>query len=337
MTAMPEFKYTVVRIGVHPRDTMEPERIELERVGARHVVAPYTDDPDEVLEAARHADGVIDRESPMPRRVIEALERCKVILRTGIGVDVVDVDAATELGIAVVNLPDLWIKEVANHAFALMLACNRRLLVLDRDIRGGRWEPITPSPVGSLHGETVGLVGLGNTGRVFARRAAAFEMDVIAADPYVPDAVFAEYGVERVGFDELLARSDYVSVHCPRTEETFHLFDEAAFRAMKSTAYLINTARGPIVEHAALVRALTEGWIEGAGLDVQEFEPPGPDDPLMKLDNVVLTPHTAYFSDPAISSVPVRCGQEVARVLTGRMPLNLVNPDVLSKLPLKSD
>ena len=334
---MHDYKYTVVRVGVHPRDSMDPERLELERVGARHVIVPYTDDPNEVIEATRGADGVIDRESPMPRRVLEALESCKVVLRTGIGVDVIDVEAATELGIAVVNLPDLWIKEVANHAFALLLACNRRLFVLDRDIRGGKWEPIIPSPVGSLHGETVGIVGLGNTGRMLARRAAAFEMTVIGTDPYVPDSVFAEYGVQSVGFDELLERSDYISVHCPRTEETFHLFDEDAFRAMKPTAYLINTARGPIVEHAALVEALTAGWIEGAGLDVQEFEPPDLNGPLMKLDNVVLTPHTAYFSDPAISAVPVRCGQEVARVLNGRMPLNLVNPDVLGKLPLSAD
>ena len=331
---MPDYKYTVIRVGLHARDALEPERLELERVGARHVVVPSVDTPEEMIEHTRGADGVIDTESPMPRIVLEALERCKVVLRTGIGVDVVDVDAATELGIAVVNLPDLWIKEVANHAMALLLACNRKLLSFDRDIRSGKWEPMIPWPVGSLHGETLGIVGLGNIGRMLARRAAAFEMTVIATDPYVPESVFAEYGVESVVFADLLERSDYVSVHCPRTDETFHLFAEDAFRAMKPTAYLINTARGPIVEHAALVRALTEGWIAGAGLDVQELEPPEANDPLLQLGNVVLTPHAAYFSDPAIAAVPERCGQEIARVLTGRMPLNLVNPEVLDKLPL---
>lgn len=334
---MTNYKYTVVRVGVHPRDSMEGERSELERIGARHLVVPYTDIPEQVIKDTKNADGIINRESPMPRKVLESLERCKVVLRTGIGVDVVDVEAATELGIAVVNLPDLWIKEVANHAFALMLACNRRILTLDRDIRKGNWEPITPSPVGSLHGETLGIVGFGNTGRMLAKRALGFEMSVVATDPYVPSSVFAEYGVEVTEFEDLLSRSDYISIHCPRTELTFHMFNEPVFKAMKPTAYIINTARGPIVDHVALIKALTKDWIQGAGLDVQEFEPPDSNDPLLQMDNVILTPHTAYFSDPAISSVPFRCGQEIARVLTGRMPLNLVNPKVLDKLPLQAE
>ena len=333
---MTEYRFTVYHVGIHPRDDLELERVELERVGARQVVLPRVADDEDFIEKARDADGLIVVEAPVKRPVLTALKRCKVVLRTGVGVDAIDVDAATELGIAVVNVPELWIREVANHAIALLLACNRKLFWLDRAVRSGGWRPIIPAPVGSLHGETLGLVGLGRIGCAMARRAAAFELELLAYDPYVPPAVFEELGVASVGFDELLTRSDYISVHSPRTPETFHLFDEDAFRRMKPTAYLINTSRGPIVEHGALVRALQEGWIAGAGLDVLETEPPKADDPLLKQDNVILTPHTSYFSDVAIRELPVRSGQEVARVLTGRMPINLVNPGVLEKLPLAS-
>ena len=330
-------KYTVYRIGVHARDLLEPERLELERVGARHVVLDKLEGEEELIEKARDADGLIVVDSPVNRRVMAAMKRLKVVLRTGVGVDVIDVDAATELGVAVISVPDLWIREVANHALALLLACNRKLRLLDNAVRSGDWLPIIPPPVGSLHGETLGLVGLGRIGGALARRAAAMEMSILAHDPYLPASVFDELGVESVSFDDLLGRSDYVSIHSPRTDETSHLFGEEAFTRMKPTAYLINTSRGPIIDEAALIEALQEGRIAGAGLDVLEKEPPDPDNPLLKMDNVVLTPHSSYYSDAAIAELPVRCGQEVARVLTGRRPINLVNPEVLEKLPLAAE
>ena len=331
---MASYKYTVYRIGIHARDLLEPERVELERVGARHVVLPRIEDEAELIDKAPDAAGLIIVDSPVTRRAMEAMERLKVVLRTGVGVDTIDVDAATELGIAVISVPDLWIREVANHAMALLLACNRRVFLLDSAVRSGDWLPIIPPPVGSVHGETLGIVGLGRIGRALATRAAAFELNLIAHDPYVPQDVFDKLGVESVSFDELLRRSDYVSIHSPRTEDTTHLFDEHAFKRMKPTAYLINTSRGPIVDQVALTHALEEGWIAGAGLDVLENEPPSADEPLLKMDNVILTPHSSYYSDAAVRQLPVRCGQEVARVLTGRMPRNLFNPKVLDKLPL---
>ena len=336
---MPDYRYTVYRIGVHVRDVVDPERLEaeraeLERVGARQVLLPKLDSDEEIIEKAGDADGLIVVDSPIRRPVLESLKRCKVVLRTGVGVDTIDVEAATEQGIAVVCVPDLWIREVANHALALLMACNRKLLRLDAIVRSGDWSPIIPAPVGSLHGETLGLVGFGRIGRALAQRATALELNVVAYDPYLPASALAEAGVESLSFDELVRRSDYVSIHSPRTDETHHLFDEDAFRRMKPTAYLINTSRGAIVEHGALVRALQEGWIAGAGLDVLEVEPPASDNPLLKMDNVILTPHTSYYSDAAITELPIRCGQEVARVLTGRMPMNLFNPKVLEKLPL---
>jgi D-3-phosphoglycerate dehydrogenase len=301
------------------------------------VVVPRPADEDEFIQRTQGADGLIVVDSPVGRRALESLNRCKVLVREGVGVDTIDLDAATELGIAVVNVPDLWVREVANHALALLLASNRKLLALDRAVRAGEWVPIIPAQVGPLHGETLGIVSLGRIGRALARRAAALEMDLIAYDPYVEQSVFDELGVESVTFGELLRRSDYVSVHSPKTDETVHLFDEDAFRRMKPTAYLVNTSRGQVVDQVALTRALQEGLIAGAGLDVLEDEPPGKDSPLLQMENVVLTPHTAYYSETSVRDLAVRCGQEAARVLTGRMPKNLVNRDVLRKLPLTPD
>ena len=181
---------------------------------------------------------------------------------------------------------------------------------------------------GSLHGETVGIVGLGSIGSAFARRVAALEMKVIASDPYVAPARFAALGVEQVSLEALAERSDYVSVHTLLNAETRHLIGEAFFRRMKPTAILINTSRGPVVDEKALARALQEKRLAGAALDVWEQEPVAPDNPLLKMDAVIATPHAAYFSSPAVAQVPRRCGEEVARVLTGQRPLNVVNPEV---------
>ena len=204
-------------------------------------------------------------------------------------------------------------------------------------VRSGNWAPIIPAPVGSLHGETLGIVGFGRIGRSLASRAKALELNVLAYDPYLTGSVFCEAGVESVSWHDLLQRSDYVSIHSPKTDKTHHLFAEDAFRRMKRTAYLINTSRGAVVDQEVLVLALQEGWIAGAGLDVLEEEPPATNNPLLKMDNVVLTPHTSYYSDSAVQELPIRCGSEVAKVLTGRMPQNLFNPNVLEKLHLHKD
>ncbi len=301
----------------------------LDRVPARLESLPFIGDAEEVIQRARGADGLIVSSSPVTRRVMEALEGLKVVMRTGVGYDVIDVEAATELGVVVINVPDIWIREVANHALALLLAWNRRIVTLDREVRAGMWGSRVSGPVtGSLHGETVGIVGLGNIGSAFARRVAALETRVIACDPYVAAARFEALGVERVDLMTLAARADYVSVHALLNPETRGLIGEAFLRRMKPTACLINTSRGPIVDESALGRALKEGWLAGAALDVFEEEPLGADSPLRDIDNVILTPHAAYFSSPAVAQVPRRCGEEVARVLMKERPLNVVNPEV---------
>jgi D-3-phosphoglycerate dehydrogenase len=282
-----------------------------------------------VIARTRDADALVVSSSPVTRGVMSALEGLKVVVRTGVGYDVIDVPAATELGVIVVNIPDIWVREVANHALALLLAWNRKIVTLDRQVHAGVWSSAGPGArTGSLHGETVGIVGLGNIGSAFARRVAAFETTVIACDPYVDDAHFAALGVERVSLEALASLADYVSVHTLLNAETRHLIGEAFFRRMKPTALLINTSRGPVVDERALIRALEDKRLAGAALDVWEKEPVTADHPLLRMDNVIATPHAAYFSSPAVAQVPRRCGEEVARVLTGQRPLHVVNPEV---------
>jgi len=301
----------------------------LERVPARMTTLGVISTEDEVIAKARDADGLVIAFAPITRAVMSALEGLKVVARTGVGYDVIDVPAATDLGVVVVNIPDIWIREVANHALALLLAWNRKIVTLDRQVHAGTWGSGVPGPfTGSLHGETVGIVGLGNIGSAFARRIAAFETTVIAHDPYVDDAKFAALGVERVTLEALAERSDYVSVHTLLNAGTRHLIGEAFFRRMKPTAILLNTSRGPVVDEAALARALKDKRLAGAALDVWEQEPVAAGNPLLAMDNVIATPHAAYFSSPAVAQVPRRCGEEVARVLTGQRPLNVVNPEV---------
>jgi len=301
----------------------------LVEVPARVTSLPFLGTEDEMIARTRDADALVTSSSPVTRGVMGALEGLKVVARTGVGYDVIDVRAATELGVVVVNIPDIWVREVANHALALLLAWNRKIITLDRQVHAGVWSAGVPGErTGALHGETVGIVGLGNIGSAFARRVAAFETTVIAHDPYVDDARFAALGVERVSLEALAERADYVSVHTLLNEETRHLIGEAFFRRMKPTAILINTSRGPVVDEAALAKALAEKRLAGAALDVWEQEPIAADNPLLRMDNVIATPHAAYFSTAAVAQVPRRCGEELARALTGRRPLNVVNPEV---------
>ena len=326
---MPTTPYKVYVIqGRATRDYADCQAA-LAHVPATMTALPFIADEEGVVAQTRDADAIVVSSSPITRRVMSAAEGLKAVIRTGVGYDVVDVPAATELGVIVVNIPDIWIREVANHAVALLLAWNRKILTLDRQVHAGVWNSSVPgAQTGALHGETVGIVGLGNIGSAFARRVAAFEMKVIGCDPYVDDARFAALGVERVSLEALAERSDYVSVHTLLNAETRHLIGEKFFRRMKRTAILINTSRGPVVDEEALARALAEKRLAGAALDVWEEEPIAKDNPLLTMDNVIATPHAAYFSTAAVAQVPRRCGEEAARVLTGQRPLHVVNPEV---------
>jgi D-3-phosphoglycerate dehydrogenase len=292
---------------------------------------------DEFARAARDADALYAKGRRITKRMIDGLERCRVIALGSVGVDSVEVDAATARGIPVTNVPDTFIEEVADHTMMLILATYRRLTTMDRFVRDGRWTEGRPllSQWPRLMGQTLGFVAFGHVARAVAVRARAFGVHMLAYDPYVEELVVSRYGVEPVSLSELLQRSDIVSMHAPSTPDAHHLLTEHHFRSMKPEAIFVNTGRGPTVDEAALIRALREGWIAAAGLDVLEQEPVAPTNPLLKMENVILTPHVASASarfDPVRKR---RVGEEIALVLSGRWPRSCVNPSVLEKSGLR--
>jgi D-3-phosphoglycerate dehydrogenase len=291
---------------------------------------------DEVIDAARDAAAVVTQYATISARVIAALPACRVIARYGTGVDIVDVGAATDNDILVTNVPSDWCEnEVADHAMALLLAVARKVTVYDRATREGEWRWQSGAPIHRLRGSVLGLLSFGAIARAVAARAAGFGMRIAAHDPFVPAEEIAAAGAEAVSFDTLVTESDCLVIQAPLTPQTHHLFDEAQLRRMKPTAILVNTARGPIVDDRALHRALSEGWIAGAGLDDIEEEPAKlrgwtPDNPLFALENVVITPHAAYYSEEALGTVRRFAAEEVVRVLSGQAPLSPVNGDQLT-------
>jgi len=294
--------------------------------------------PETFIDGVRHADALITSWGiRIDRQIIDALERCVVIGVGSVGVDMVDVAAATDAGIVVTNVPDVFIEEVADHAMMLLLAAVRHVRATDHMVRDANWTQGRPllNRVPRLMGRTLGLVGFGNVGRCVARRAAGFGLQVIAHDPYLSELTMSEAGVEPVDWGELLERADYISLHTPLNPDTHHLLDTAAFTAMKPGVVIVNTARGPIIDEAALVEALASGQVAAAGLDVLEREPPDPDNPLLGLDNVILTPHVASATTRMRPTTRRRVGREVALVLSGRWPMSCVNPTVLPRVTLE--
>lgn len=284
-------------------------------------------DPDELATVAPGADAlVVDSRTEVTEAVLSAADSLAVVGRSGIGVDNIDVAAAVDRGIAVVNVPDYCIEEVSTHALGLTLACLRKLPQFDRAVKGGTWDWSVGEPIQRLQGGTVGLVAFGKIARRFADKLAGFGVDVVSYDPYVDESVMADAGVEKVAFETLLARSDVVSVHTPLTGETEGMFDENAFRSMRERAVFVNTARGGVVDESALVRALEDGEIAAAGLDVRRSEPPSPS-PLSEMASVVLTPHVAWYSEDARRDLNQSVADDVARILRGEQPRNPVDPD----------
>ena len=313
------FKVVVVSVGYESYDV---DREILEAVGAEVVLAPgdcLTED--EVIEAAADADAVLVREAPISARVLSALRRCRVIVRYGVGVDNIDLEEARRRRIFVANVPGYGDEEVSDHTAALLLACLRRLLARDRNLREGRFETDINDSVYRTTGKVLGLLGYGQISRAFHRKWKGFLPGrVLVYDPYIDPGIVEENSAELVDLDSLLAESDYVSLHLPLTQETRYLVNRRALERMKPTAILINTARGGIVDEEALAQALREGQILGAGLDVFEREPPARDNPLLNLDNVVLSGHVGWYSKDSVRELQSRAAQEVRRVLTGQEP-----------------
>jgi len=281
--------------------------------------------PDEVARAVEGADAVLNCYAQIPPDLTRSMRGCRIIARYGIGLDTIDVDAATSAGIIVTNVPDYCIDEVSDHALALVLALGRGVARLDRAVRAGRWSPMDAAPLHRLRGRTLGLVGFGRIAQALATKAGAVGLRVVAHDPFVADEAIAGGGAEPVDLATLLAAAHIVSLHAPLTPETHHLIGPRELAAMPAGALLVNTSRGGLVDLAALHEALASGHLGGAALDVLEDEPPAPDDPLLARPDVVVTPHASFYSEESVAELQRKATEQVIEALAGRVPPYTVN------------
>ena len=296
--------------------------------GLGELVPLQTKKPEEFLAQAADCDALLNTYAgPITAEAMAKMPRCKIIARYGIGVDTIDLEAATRAGIIVTNNPTYCIEEVAEHTMALLLACARKVVFYDRMVRAGRWEVPPGKPLFRLAGSTLGLVGFGNIARQVAVRAAAFGMKVLYSDPHVQEGQFREPG-RKAELDELLRESDFVSVHPPLMPQTRGMINDEAFARMKPTAFLVNCARGPVVDTGALVRALDSKKIAGCALDTVDPEPLPDPHPLRNRENVIVNPHVAWYSEQAMVGLQAGAPNEVRRVLSGEWPVNVVNKAV---------
>jgi D-3-phosphoglycerate dehydrogenase / 2-oxoglutarate reductase len=295
-------------------------------------------DEDGFIKFAQDADAIYAKGMKFTKKVVDGLPtKCRAIVLGSVGVDSVDVLAATARGIPVTNCPDTFIDEVADHAMMMLLSSFRRTIEQDRMVREGKWREGRPAllKIPRLLGQTLGLIAFGHVARAVAKRAKPFGLRVMAYDPFIEELVMIEHGVQPATLEEVLTQSDFVSMHAPATPEAEGMLMEKHFRMMKKTAIFINTGRGPTVQEAGLIKALQEGWIAHAGLDVLEIEPPGNNNPILGMTNVTLSAHTASASarfDPARKR---HVGRELALVLNGKWPMSCVNPAVLMKSNLR--
>ncbi|MEK5444654.1 C-terminal binding protein [Fredinandcohnia sp. FSL W7-1320] len=315
-------------------DTLEPEMRVLEQLNAEIITAQCKTEED-VIHIAKDADGIIHQYAPFTKRVIDQLENCKVIARYGIGFDTVDIDAATEKGIFVTNVTDYCLDEVADHAVAMLLTLARKIVTLNNSVKSGEWDYKVSKPIYRLKNRALGLVGFGNIPRNVAKKAQAFGLKVIAYDPFVPAEVAEEMNVDLVELDELCRRSDFISIHTPLNKHTRGMVGFEQFNLMKKEACIINTARGPIIDEQALIEALEQKKIAAAALDVLEKEPINSDHPLLRMENVLLTPHVAFYSEESEMDLKQKTAQNVVDVLKGQLPKYLVNRSVQEKFSLK--
>ena len=313
--------FVAVADSVFPN--LDPAREVLSSIGAEIQLSPEPTS-DAIMKLAKDADGLLVTYAKITADMIRQMTKCRIISRFGIGVDNVDIPVATEKGIVVTKVPDYCIDEVSDHAMALLLSAVRKIPMGTDQVHSGTWKMPNFVPIHRLRGSVLGLAGFGRIPQLVAPKAQAFGMKVIAYDPYLPKDVFTKAGVEQVDFSTLLQRSDYISVHSPLTPETKGLFNADAFKQMKKGSYIVNTARGPVIDEQALADAIDSGHLAGAGLDVMTTEPPV-NSPLIGKKNVIITPHTSFYSDESLVELQTKAAQEVANVLTGKAARNPVN------------
>lgn len=319
---------TKVYVTDYEYATLEPEKRELNKIGAIMIPKQCKTEED-VIRECKDASGLIDQYAPITRKVMESLPDLKVVGRYGVGVNTIDVDAATELGIQVLNVPDYCMDEVSNQAISLMLACHRKLNILNSQVHHNGWDYKIAKPIHRLQGQTLGLLGFGRIPKMVAQKAKAFGLNIIAYDPYVTPEVGLQYNVTILPLKDVLQKADIISVHVPLTKDTENLLNEQTLSWMKPEAIVINTSRGPLIDEKALYHALKDKKIGYAGLDVTVQEPIQKDNPLLMLDNVIITPHVAWYSEEAELELKTKVAQGVADVLSGKNAKYLVNRAVL--------
>jgi D-3-phosphoglycerate dehydrogenase len=307
--------------------SIEEEKTEFGRIGAELLFAQIKEE-EELIRVCEDADGLLIQYAFFTREVLQQLPKCKVIARYGVGVDSIDLRAATDLGIIVANVPDYCVDEVADQALSMILALTRKTVFFDQKVKSNEWDFRQGRPIHRIKGKTLGLIGSGRIGLEVAKRISAFGVRVMAFDPYLQKA---PEGIELMNFDTVLKESDFISIHCPLNESTRHLLGEKEFQKMEKKPLVINTSRGPIIDEGALIKALTKGQISGAGLDVLEKEPPDPQNPLLKMENVIIAPHISFYSEESISELKQRTAENVSSVLLGKWPRSVVNQQVKGK------
>ena len=320
----------IVAVTDYVFPSLEPEQRVLAPLGVE-LRPSQCKSEEEIIVLTKEADAILNCYAKITARVIERLSRCKIIARYGIGVDNVDLAAATSAGILVTNVPDYCIDEVSDHALALLLALERRIVAADGAVKAGAWDVVAHAGVRRLRGQTLGLLGFGKIAKAVVSKVQPLGMKVLVYDPYIEPELVARHGVQPVDLDTLLADSDAVSIHVPLSPETHNLIGEQELARMKPTAFVINTSRGGIVDEQALAEALKAGRIGGAALDVLSVEPPPLDHPLRGLSNVILTPHLAFYSRESVIELQTKAAEEVARALRGESPRSPVNREVLGR------
>ena len=313
-------RHPLIAVTDSPFPSLDPAKAALARIDPELRVA-NSSSAEDILAVGRDADAILVTYAKLPGELLRQFRRCKAIGRFGLGVDNIDIAAAAELGITVTYVPDYCMQEVSDHAMALLLALARKVPQSNALVQAGRWDMPAVAPIHRLAGRVLGLVGFGNIPRALAPKAKAFGLRVVAHDPYVSQHALAAAGVEGMSFDRLLEISDFVSIHAPLLPATRGLFNAEVFRKMKQGACLINTARGPLVDEDALLAALDSGRLAGAALDVVAVEPLPKQSRLIGRDNVVLTPHTGFYSVEALNELQTKCAADVARVLSGEKPV----------------
>ena len=307
--------------------SIREEQEEFDQIGAELILAQVQGEKD-LIRVCKKSDGILNQYALLTRRILESLPKCKVVSRYGVGVDSVDLRAATDLGIVVANVPDYCMDEVANQTISMILTLVRKTAFFDKKVKSGQWDFHVGIPIHRTRGKTLGLIGCGRIGLEVAKKISGFGVKVIAFDPYLQKA---EEEVELTDFDAVLKKSDFISIHCPLNESTRHLIGQKEFQKMEKRPIIVNTSRGPIIDETALIEALKEGGVSGAGLDVLEKEPPDPQSPLLKMDNVILSPHVGFYSEESISELKRRTAKNVSDVLIGRWPGSVVNREVKGK------